>query len=179
MGRDELALDTVLAGAQFWACEWSPDLIRTRAPYLLRFLLCRWYDAGRGRVGKSPVKLSQGTLARKLGISRQWCAILLGRLRDAGWLDYYAVLLPDGMRGSCVISAGRQLQRMLVMLAKSRRGKSPAKPPVTSRWKFSPLEREKILSAIREKENQPPPAHILRQMPLLSRWLERGDTTIA
>jgi len=155
-------------------------LTRTQARDLLRFLVCRWYDAGRGHLVKSPVKLSQGTLARKLGISRQWCQVLLGRLRDQGWLTYYAQLLPDGMRGSCVLSAGRQLKRLLVMLAKSRRGKEKQRNSADKlRWRISPSPEERKLLLIRQKENEPPPEQTLVKIPLLKAWLERGETNFA
>jgi hypothetical protein len=174
MGRDTLALDTVLAAAQFFVAKWSPDLTRTQARDLLRFLICRWYDTGRGHLGKSPVKLSQGTLARKLGLSRQWSAILLQRLRRAGWLDYYAELLPDGMRGSCVLRIGRQFKRLLVMLKKATQPKNPVKPDGKSRWKFLPTNVEKKLLRIQQKEKEPPSERVLEKIPLLRSWLGRG-----
>jgi hypothetical protein len=173
MGR-ELALDNVISAAQFFVREWSPDLTRTQARDLLRFLICRWYDAGRGHFVGTQVKLSQGTLARKLGISRQWCGVLAQRLRDVGWLAYYSELLPDGMRGSCIFRIGGQFKRMLVMLKKTGRPKSAAKPADKSAWKFSPSLEEKEILLRRQKENRPPPEEVLQRIPLLRQWMRRG-----
>jgi len=72
--------------------------------------------------------LAQTTLARKLGMSRQWVGELVQRLEDAGWIEHYSPTLPDGTNGSTIFRVGRQLKRLLVMLSKSRRGKKPAKP---------------------------------------------------
>src|SRR3954468_19182986 len=173
MGR-ELALDNILAAAQHFARQWSPELTRTQARDLLRFLICRWYDAGRGHFVGTQVQLSQGTLARKLGMSRQWSAILIQRLKAGGWLDYYSLLLPDGMRGSCVFRIGRQFKRMLVMLKKAAKPKKPTRAPAKSSWKFSPSAEEKELLLRRQKENKPPAERILEKMPLLRTWLNRS-----
>jgi hypothetical protein len=138
------------------------------------FLLCRWYDAGRGHAVGAQVKLAQGTIAGKLGLSRQWSAILIQRLRQAGWLDYYAELLPDGMRGSCVLRAGKQLKRLLIMLKKSR-PKTPTKADVKSAWKFSPSKEEKEILLRRQKEKEPPTEQVLAKIPILRQWLGRGN----
>jgi hypothetical protein len=173
MGR-ELALDTVLAGAQFFVDKWSPDLGRNRSRDLFRFVLCRFYDAGRGNVHGAQFTLAQTTLARKLGLSRQWVGILLSRLQAGGWLEFYAPPLPDGTNGSTIFRPGRQLKRLLIMLLKSPRAKKPAPEPAKTRWRFLPSNEEKKLLSIRQKENEPPPERILERIPLLRQWLTRG-----
>ena len=60
------------------------ELARNRSRDLLRFVLCRLYDQGRGKLQGTHLTLAQGTLARKLGLSRQWVGILLARLQQAG-----------------------------------------------------------------------------------------------
>ena len=173
MGR-ELALDTILAAAQFFVGKWSPDLSRNRSRDLLRFVLCRLYDAGRGKVQGAQFTLAQTTLARKLGLSRQWVGILLARLQQAGWVEFYAPTLPDGTNSSTVFRPGRQLKRLLITLLKSRRTKKPVKAPAKTRWHFLPSREEKKLISIREKETEPLAERVLARMPLLTAWLGRG-----
>jgi hypothetical protein len=84
MGRNALALDTVLSAVFGFVGKWSPDLQHNRAPYVLRYLLCRLYDQSRGQLMSSQIILAQSTVARKLGLSRQWVGILLARLQEAG-----------------------------------------------------------------------------------------------
>ena len=120
------------------------------------------------------VTLAQTTLARKLGLSRQWVGTLLSRLQEAGWLDCHAPILADGMRGSTIFRVGRQLKRMLLMLTKGRARKTPNKSVANRRWQFSPLKREKEKQVILEREQQPPSLDILQKIPLLQAWLTRG-----
>jgi DNA-binding Lrp family transcriptional regulator len=123
------------------------------------------------------VTLAQGTLARKLGLSRQWVGILLDRLQAAGWIEYTAPVLNDGMRGSTIFRVGGQLKRLLVMLLKSRKCKTPAKSGDNRAWQFSPSLEEKKHFQILEKENQLPRPELLRRIPLLKQWLERGGNS--
>jgi hypothetical protein len=116
MGGRVLALDVVLSAVFFFAGKWTPALKRNQSRDLLRFLLCRLYDQSRGQLVNGHVTLAQGTLARKLGLSRQWVGILLDRLQGAGWIKYTAPVLDDGMRRSTIFRVGRQLKRLLVML---------------------------------------------------------------
>jgi hypothetical protein len=76
--------------------------------------------------------LAQDTLARKLGLSRQWIGELLARLQEAGWIEYYSPRTPDGLNASTIYRIGRQLKRLLVMLTKSRQ-KKPVKSPEEQR----------------------------------------------
>jgi hypothetical protein len=174
MGGGVLALDTILSASFHFVGKWSPGLDRTKSRDLLRFLLCRLYDHGRGQLVNTQLVLAQTTLARKLGLSRQWIGELVQRLESAGWIEHYAPVLPDGTNGSTIFRIGRQLKRLLVMLAKTRRGKKPAITPAKSAWRFSPTDVEKRLLSIREKENEPPRAALLARIPLLKTWLERG-----
>lgn len=174
MGTRTLALDNILSATFFFVGKWTPGFKRNQARDLLRFLLCRLYDQGRGSLMLAEVTLAQTTLARKLGLSRQWVGILLGRLQEAGWLECSAPILDDGMRGSTIFHVGRQLKRVLLMLTKGRAGKTPKKSAANSRWQFSPLKREKELKKILEREQQPPRKEILAKIPLLKDWLERG-----
>jgi DNA-binding Lrp family transcriptional regulator len=175
MGGHILALDVVLSAVFFFAGKWTPALKRNQSRDLLRFLLCRLYDQGRGDLGRAQLTLAQGTLARKLGLSRQWVGELLDRLQDAGWIEYYAPVLDDGMRGSTIFRVGRQLKRLLVMLLKSRKRTTPAKSYDNNRWRFSPSNEEKRQRTILEKENTPPRPELLRRIPLLRQWLNRGN----
>jgi hypothetical protein len=174
MGGRVLALDTVLSATFFFVGKWSPDLARNRSRDLLRFVLCRFYDAGRGEIHGAQFTLAQTTLARKLGLSRQWVGVLLARLQDAGWLEYYAPTLSDGTNGSTVFRPGRQLKRLLITLLKSRPAKKPEKPVANSRWHFLPTAVEKKLLRIQQKEMEPPKPETLRKIPLLRDWLSRG-----
>ncbi len=175
MGGHVLALDTILSASFHFVVKWSPGLDRTKSRDLLRFLLCRLYDEGRGHLMNIQLPLAQTTLARKLGISRQWVGVLVQRLEAAGWIEHYSPTLPDGTNGSTIFRAGRQLKRMLVMVIKSWRGKKRAIKPANSRWLFSPHKRAQQTLLIREKENQPPTEAQQARMPLLKRWMERGQ----
>lgn len=175
MGSGALALDQVLSAVFGFVGKWSPDLQHNRAPYVLRYLLCRLYDAGRGNLSTAHLTLAQSTVARRLGLSRRWVGVLFARLQDAGWIDYHAPVLPDGMNGSCIVRIGRQLRRLLIMLAKSKRGKKLAKSEAQSRWHFSPSPEEKRLLHLLQKENEPPKPEVLARIPLLRTWLRRGE----
>ena len=170
-----LTLDTILSATTFFVRKWSPELTRSQSRDLLRFVLCRLYDQGRGKLVGTHLTLAQDTLARKLGLSRQWVGILLARLAQAGWITYSAPWVAAGMRGSTVIGIGRQMKRLLIMLAKSRPRKTPTNSAAQSRWQFSPLPREKILSFIHSHEEKPLPLAIFKKLPLLKHWLERGQ----
>jgi DNA-binding Lrp family transcriptional regulator len=174
MGGGMLALDSILSASFHFVVKWSPELDRTKSRDLLRFLLCRLYDQNRGQLLNVQLQLAQTTLARKLGLSRQWVGILVQRLENAGWIEHYSPVLPDGTNGSTVWRIGRQLKRLLVMLSKSRRGKKPVIKPAKSTWRFSPTPVEKTLLSIQEKENQPPNPALLERIPLLRRWMDRG-----
>jgi hypothetical protein len=170
----ELALDNILSASFFFADKWSSGLSGNRARDLLRFLTCRLYDQGRGKMVGAHITLAQGTIAKKIGISGKWCWELCQRLQAAGWIEYTAPRLPDGMRASCTFAIGRQFKRLLVMLLKSAKPKKRQKSVTNDQWKFSPSIEEKKALLIHQKENEPPPERILAKIPLLKAWLERG-----
>ncbi len=174
MGGTVIALDTILSASFHFVVKWSPELDRNKSRDLLRFVLIRLYDEGRGQLVNTQLILAQTTLARKLGLSRQWVGELVHRLEATGWLEHYSPVLPDGTNGSTIFRIGRTLKRLLVMLSKSRRGKKPAITPAKSAWRFSPQNRERQLLLIQKKENQPPSSALLEKIPLLRTWLERG-----
>jgi hypothetical protein len=177
MGGRVLALDTVLSATFCFVRRWSPDLARNQSRDLLRFLLCRLYDEGKGKLIGSQVTLAQSTLAHKMGLSRQWVGILLARLQAAGWVEYSAPVLDDGMHGSTVMRIGRQVKRLLIMLGKSRRPKTQVKSDDKPRWHFSPSVEEKRLLLIQKKEHQPLQSALLSKIPLLQTWLHRGESS--
>lgn len=171
-----LSLDNILSAAAFFVRKWSPDLARNQSRDLLRFVICRLYDQSRGKLLPARLELAQGTLARKLGLSRQWVGILLARLQEAGWIEYAAPWVGPGMRGSTIICIGRQLKRLLIMLAKSRRGKKRVKLDDKEKWQFSPPIESKNNFLIQKKEQELFRPEILQKIPLLKRWMERGST---
>jgi DNA-binding Lrp family transcriptional regulator len=77
--------------------------------------------------------LAQTTLAKKLGLSRQWVGELVHRLDEAGWLVHVSPTLLDGTNGPTMFMIGNQLNRILFMLSKSKRRKRPTKPDANSR----------------------------------------------
>src|SRR2546426_8188022 len=175
MGNRVLALDTILSATLYFAGKWQPELKRNQSRELLRFLICRLYDAGRGQLVGTHLTLAQGTLARKVGLSRQWIGILLARLQAAGWVECYAPTLDDGMKGSMIFRVGRQLKRLLVMLGKAKPRKMPTKSAANTHWQCSPTPIEKKQILIHQKEHELPSDTLLAKIPLLRLWLEREE----
>jgi Mn-dependent DtxR family transcriptional regulator len=175
MGGDILALDSILNATFHFTTKWSSHLQSNKARDLLRYIVCRLYDEGRGQLMNTQLSLAQTTLAHKLGISRQWVGTLVQRLEAEGWLEHSSPTLADGTNGSTVWRVGRLLKRLLVMLAKSPRRKTPVRKPAKSTWHFSPLKREKRLPSILEKEKALPHPSLIAKIPLLGTWLKRGE----
>jgi hypothetical protein len=173
MGK-ELALDNILAASFCFTDKWSAGLSGNRARDVLRYLICRLHDRGRGKLIGAHITLAQGTIARKVGISGKWCWELCQRLQAEGWIEYTAPRLPDGMRASCTFAIGRQFKRLLVMLAKSHKPKKRATSDTNDHWKFSPLKEEKEILKRRQREKEPPSESVLSRIPLLRDWLARG-----
>ena len=174
MGSGVLALDTVLSATSYFVTKWSPGLKRNQSRDLLRYVVCRLYDEGRGQLMNTQLCLAQTTVARKLGISRQWVGTLVQRLEETGWLSHTSEKLPDGTNGSTTWRLGRLFKRLLVMLAKSHRRKTPRPKPAKSTWHFSPLQREKEILSILAKEKALPTPALIAKIPLLRTWLQRG-----
>jgi DNA-binding Lrp family transcriptional regulator len=175
MGGSVIGLDTLVSSMFHFVKQWSPELARSASRDLLRFVLIRLYDQGRGNLHTARLELAQTTLARKLGLSRQWVGELVQRLDAAGWIEHYSPVLADGTNGSTIFGIGRQLKRLLVMLGKSRRGKKPAKPAAKSTWRFSPSAEVKKLLLIQAQEKRPPEERVLAKIPLLRTWMGRGE----
>jgi DNA-binding Lrp family transcriptional regulator len=178
MGNSVLALDSILSATFHFTTKWSSQLQSNKARDLLRYVVCRLYDEGRGQLMNTQLALAQTTLARKLGISRQWVGTLVQRLEAEGWLEHSSPKLADGTNGSTLWRAGRLLKRLLVMLAKSKRRKTPIPKPAKSTWHFSPLQREKERLSLLAKEKTPPRPALLERIPLLRVWLQRGKEEI-
>src|SRR5215203_5738536 len=174
MSGDILALDSILSATFHFTTTWSSHLQSNKARDLLRYVVCRLYDEGRGQLMNTQLTLAQTTLARKLSISRQWVGTLVQRLEAEGWLEHFSPTLADGTNGSTVWRVGRLLKRLLVMLTKSHRRKTPIPKPAKSTWHFSPLRREKEILAILDKEKALPAPSLIAKIPLLRTWLNRG-----
>lgn len=175
MGAGVLALDNLLSATLFFAGKWTPDLRRNQSRDLLRYLVCKLYDQSRGKLNAASVTVSQSTLARKMGISRQWVGTLLTRLRQRGWIEFASPILPDGMRGSTVFRMGPQLQRVFVMLLKSKSRNTARKSDVKNPWQFSPSIEEKRIFQIQEEEKTLPRPETFARLPLLKLWLGRTE----
>jgi hypothetical protein len=174
MGSDVLTLDQIWSATSTFTVKWSDGLESNKAHRVLHYLLCRLYDEGRGHLVNARLTLAQMSLAKKLGISRQWVGILVSRLAAAGWIEYHSSTLPDGTNSSSVWRVGRTLKRLLVMLAKSRCGKKQRKDTAVCHWHFSPHRREKEILSILKRENEPPTLEVLARIPTLKQWLQRG-----
>jgi hypothetical protein len=174
MGRGVLALDTILSATDFFSTKWSQGIESNKAGRVLRFLVCRPYDEGRGQLVKAQITLAQTTLSKKLGISRQWIGELVARLSAAGWIEHHSTKLPDGTNSSSVWRVGRMLKRLLVMLAKSKQRKSPIPKPAKNTWHFSPRKLEKDILSIQQRERENPKPETLSRIPLLTAWIARG-----
>src|SRR4026207_1649501 len=129
MGSGVLALDTILSATDFFSTKWSQGIESNKAGRVLRFLVCRLYDEGRGQLVNAQLTLAQTTLSKKLGISRQWIGELVGRLAREGWLEHYSPKLPDGTNGSTIFRVGRMFKRLLVMLVRSNQCKTSVFKP--------------------------------------------------
>src|SRR5215208_2508370 len=138
MGGNTLALDSILSATFHFTTKWSSQLQSNKARDLLRYVVCRLYDEGRGQLMNTQLSLAQTTLAHKLGISRQWVGTLVQRLEAEGWLEHFSPTLADGSNGSTVWRVGRQLKRLLVTLSKAKPRQSARKSDAKSTWQFSP-----------------------------------------
>src|SRR5713101_6599675 len=85
----------------------SPTLGRSQAQYVLAAVLRHLYRASGGHLATAEVSLDQGALAQEVQLSRQWLAVLLTRLQDAGWI------VCEGAGGATTcLRAGPQLLRV-------------------------------------------------------------------
>ena len=172
-----LLLDTILSALEHDLATRAPEARSTKRWRVCRYLIMRLFDASRGTLRNGELKLAQGTIAQKLRISLRWVHELSHRLAELGWIEFSSEKLPDGTNGSTIWRIGPMIQRLLVALRKSKRNKSPIKTATHSRWYFSPLKREREILTLLAKENEPPNEAILAKIPLLRRWLLRGNKT--
>jgi DNA-binding Lrp family transcriptional regulator len=171
MGRGSLTLDQIWSATSTFTVRWSAGLESNKAHRVLHYLLCRLYDEGRGHLVNAQITLAQATLARKLGISRQWVGTLINRLAKTGWIEHHSHKLSDGTNSSTIWRVGRTLKRVLVMLSKSRRAEKLINTPAKSRWHFSPLKTVRedffILKKRKEVEDALPDAKFYASNPRL------------
>jgi hypothetical protein len=116
MGGSTLTLDNIVSATSFFAAKWTPALKRSQARDLLRLLVCKLYGVSHGRVFHAHVRASQAGLAVDLGISREWCNQLVGRLVESRWVHYTTERLPNGKFEVGVFRPGRTLKRLLCVL---------------------------------------------------------------
>jgi len=111
-----ITLDTTISSLFYHIGEWTPELRRNRAPYLLRALVSKLYGASNGFRFDAHVRASHAALGAKEDISRGWTCTLMGRLVSAGWIKTEAPRLPDGTQEVTIIRAGPMLWKLLFML---------------------------------------------------------------
>jgi hypothetical protein len=63
MGSDTLALDSILSATFHFTTKWSDHLQSNKARDLLRYVVCRLYDEGRGQLMNAHLSLAQTTVA--------------------------------------------------------------------------------------------------------------------
>jgi hypothetical protein len=173
-----ISLDTIANAAFHFSSVWTPELKRGQSQHLLQHLLSKMYGAGKGDLFHARVRASHTTLGAALGLSREWVCTLSQRLQACGWVAFRAVRLPDGKFEVGLFSAGRTLKRLLCMLLGYRKPKHRVNPRPQS-FPLPETEREKTFSLAKkkqlEREQQPPNPEVLRKVPLLKAWMERGN----
>ena len=175
MGRGLLTRDHIGSATSTCMVTWSEGLESNKAHRVLHYPLCRLSEEGRGQLVNAGLTLAQTTLAKKLGISRQWVGKLVSRREQAGWIAHHSSKLADGTNDSSRWRVGRLLKRLLVMLAKSRHGKKQRKDTAACHWHFSPQRGEREILSILERENESPTLEVLARIPTLKQWLQRGQ----
>ncbi len=179
MGGITLTLDTILSATFHHARKWSEQLVSNQARDLLRFVIIKLYDEGRGNLINAVWTQAQTTIASKLQLSSKWVGVLTARLEEQGWIEHYSPKLPDGMNGSTRWRAGRQLKRLIISIAKShlkqekRRAKAEKSVPNRTSYFFPISSKLKNLSYPHTKKTEAIPAAITRE-PLLKQWMNRG-----
>jgi hypothetical protein len=163
-----ISLDSILSAAHHFAAKWAPLLKRSQAHRLLRLLLIKLYNAGRGNLHTALMRVSQETLAQQLGLSRRWVGVLLHRLERAGWITSHSGWADTNMRETSTFRAGRQAKRLLALLLYRR--KSSIKSDANSRSQVAPPRR-----SIKDSSSpvRPLSEAVLARLPLLRVWLSR------
>jgi hypothetical protein len=119
-GSRTLSLDTLVSSGLYFAGQWSPTLKRNQSRDVLRLVLNKLYGASQGSLFHARMRCSHAALAASCDLSREWTCTLVGRLRQAGWIETSAPRLPDGKQEVTIFRPGRMLKRLLVMLLRSR-----------------------------------------------------------
>jgi hypothetical protein len=120
-----ISLDTVVSSALFFSGKWTPALKLNQSRDVLRAVLNKLHGASQGSMFRARVRCSHAALAASCELSREWTCTLIGRLRDAGWIETSAPRLPDGKQEVTTFKPGRTLKRLLVMLLRSRQRRGP------------------------------------------------------
>jgi hypothetical protein len=115
-----LGLDTIISATFFFSGTWTPALRRNQSRDVLRLVLYKLYAPPGGSLFHRHARSSHAALAASCSLSREWVCTLIGRLREAGWLETTAPRLPDGKQEITSFRPGRMLKRLLVMLLRSR-----------------------------------------------------------
>ena len=156
-----ISLDQLISSSFHYLDKWTPEghQLKSNASFdVLRYLLCRLHDEGDGKVLQGHIELAQSTIAGKLGLSRQWINVLVGRLVDSGWLVATSTWTGENMRSSTCFSAGRSLRRLVCQLLGSMR-KKPQKKAVNNHLQSVPRslrsrEKRQDFAFQREAEEQ-------------------------
>jgi hypothetical protein len=139
-----LSLDTVANAADFFAGKWDRRLKRNQSRDVLKLLINKFYGACHGHIFKARVRASHAALADTLDLSREWTCTLIGRLRDAGWIETDAPRLPDGKQEVTIFRPGRMLKRLLVLLIESHWNKAHPRSRVNNSRQESPTQQEVV-----------------------------------
>jgi DNA-binding Lrp family transcriptional regulator len=167
--------------------KYHPELKRTAARDVLRYLLYRLWSNGHGKLINSTLQLAQGTIAKKFGLSRQWVFTLCQRLQKAGLIEYEAPYNVNKMQSSCIFRIGRQVKYLLVTLKRSRSPKKfvvnsggQKRPSFQEEWEnfLHPLEQKKRKMAEEERKllDSGPDENTLNRKSWLKSFLDKGKT---
>jgi hypothetical protein len=145
-----ISLDTLISASTFFVGQWTPALKLNQSRDVLRLVLSKLYGASQGSLFHARMRCSHAALAASCDLSREWTCVLIGRLRQAGWIETSAPRLPDGRQEVTTFRPGRMLRRLLVMLLRSRQRQNGSR--VNDRQQKLPTkeEVEKNLHFLRE-----------------------------
>lgn len=136
-----LSLDTLCNSATYFVGQWTPALKLNQSRDLLRLVLSKMYFPSQGNLFHARIRASHAALADSLNLSREWTSKLVGRLREARWLETSAPRLPDGKQEVSTFRPGKRLKKLLVMLLRSKQRK---KNRVNTPLQKVPTEEERV-----------------------------------
>jgi hypothetical protein len=143
-GSRTLSLDTLVSSGLYFVGQWSPSLKRSQARDVFRLILNKLYGASQGSMFHARMRCSHAALAAKCDLSREWTCTLVGRLRQAGWIETEAPRLPGSQHQDITrFKPGRLLKRLLVMLLRSRQ-RHPHKNRVNDSSQKLPTKEEVV-----------------------------------